>query len=83
MATLYVENVPEPVYKALRERARKNRKSIAAEVIELLEQNIPTAEELKARREFARRMKKLSSREPLSPGPFPSAEEMIREDRDR
>ena len=83
MATLYVENVPEPVYKALRERAKKNRKSIAAEVIELLEQNIPTAEELKARREFGERMKAISSREPLTPGPFPSAEEMIREDRER
>lgn len=83
MATLYVENVPEAVYKALRERARQNRRSIAAEVIELLEQNIPTAEELRRRREFARRMKEISSREPLSPGPFPSAEEMMREDRER
>ena len=83
MATLYVENVPEAVYKALRERARKHRKSIAAEVIELLEQNIPTAEELRRRREFARKMREISSREPLSAGPFPSAEEMIREDRER
>jgi len=83
MATLYVENVPEGVYKALRERARKNRRSIAAEVIELLGQNVPSAEELRERREFARRMKALSSREPLTPGPFPSAEEMIREDRER
>jgi plasmid stability protein len=83
MATLYVENVPEGVYKALRERARKNRRSIAAEVIELLGQNVPTAEELRERREFARRMKELSSREPHTPGPFPSAEEMIREDRER
>ena len=49
MATLYVENVPDSIYKALRERARKNRKSIAAEVIELLEQNVPTAEELRKR----------------------------------
>lgn len=83
MPTLYVENVPGPLYKALRERAKKNRKSIAAEVIELLEQNIPTAEELRGRREFAKRMKEISSREPLTPGPFPSAEEMIREDRER
>jgi len=30
MPTLYVENVPPAIYKALRERARKNRKSIAA-----------------------------------------------------
>ena len=43
MATLYVENVPDEIYKALRKRARANRKSIAAEVIALLEQNIPTA----------------------------------------
>ena len=83
MPTLYVENVPEAVYKALRERARKNRKSIAAEVIEVLEQNSPTEEELKARRAFVRRMRQISSREPLTPGPFPSTEEMIREDRDR
>jgi plasmid stability protein len=83
MATLYVENVPEAVYKALRERARKNRKSIAAEVIALLEQNVPTAEELRRRREFARQMKRISSQKPPSPGPFPSVEEMIREDRDR
>jgi plasmid stability protein len=83
MATLYVENVPDSIYKALRERARKNRKSIAAEVIELLEQNVPTAEELRKRREFARRMRELSSRPPLTSGPFPSAEEMVREDRER
>jgi plasmid stability protein len=83
MPTLYVENVPVAVYKALRERARKNRKSIAAEVIELLERNVPTAEEMRRRREFVERLKKISSQAPLSPGPFPSAEEMIREDRDR
>ncbi|HXX00500.1 MAG TPA: hypothetical protein VEJ00_04750 [Candidatus Acidoferrales bacterium] len=83
MATLYVENVPDDVYKALRKRAKANRSSIAAEVIALLQRNIPTAEELRERREFARRMREISSREPLSPGPFPSAEEMIREDRDR
>lgn len=83
MPTLYVENVPQALYKALRERARKNRKSIAAEVIELLERNVPTAEELRRRREFAERLKKISSQPPLSAGPFPSIEEMIREDRDR
>jgi plasmid stability protein len=83
MPTLYVENVPAAVYKALRERARKNRKSIAAEVIELLERNVPTAEELRRRREFVERLKKISSQPPLSPGPFPSVEEMIREDRER
>jgi antitoxin FitA len=81
MATLYVENVPDEIYKALRKRARANRKSIAAEVISLLEQNVPTEAELKRRREFYDRMAEL--REPEGPGPFPSAEEMIREDRER
>ena len=83
MATLYVENVPEDVYKALRNRAKKNRKSIAAEVISLLINNVPTEAELKRRREFYDRMSELRARPSLTPGPFPSAETMIREDRDR
>jgi len=83
MATLYVENVPEDLYEALRKRARQRRKSIAAEVLSLLEQNIPTAKELRARREFVRRLKEIRSQPIATPGPFPSAEEMIREDRSR
>ncbi|HKT88061.1 MAG TPA: hypothetical protein VJQ59_06475 [Candidatus Sulfotelmatobacter sp.] len=83
MATLYVENVPDALYKALRERARKNRKSIAAEVITLLEENVPTAAELKKRREFYDKLAELRAKPPLTPGPFPSTEEMIREDRER
>jgi antitoxin FitA len=83
MATLYVENVPDDIYKALRKRARANRKSIAAEVISLLEQNIPTEEELRRRRKVFDGLARLRARQPLSSGPFPSAEEMIREDRER
>lgn len=83
MATLYVENVPDDVYKALRKRAKKNGGSIASEVIALLKQFVPTEAELKRRREFYDRMLELRSKPPLTAGPFPSAEEMIREDRDR
>ena len=83
MATLYVENVPDDVYKALRKRAKANRTSIAAEVIGLLKQFVPTEAELKKRREFYKRMVELQSKPPLTLGPFPSAEEMIREDRER
>ena len=83
MATLYVENVPDEIYKALRKRAHAHRKSIAAEVISLLEQHIPTEEELKRRRKAFEGLAKLRAMQPLSPGPFPSAEEMIREDRER
>jgi plasmid stability protein len=83
MATLYVENVPEDLYKALRKRARANRKSMAAEVISLLQQFVPTEAELKRRRKVIDELAKLRARAPLTAGPFPSAEEMIREDRDR
>ena len=83
MPTLYVENIPNDLYQALRKRARENRKSIAAEVISLLERNVPTARELQGRREFYQRMAELRARQSESPGPFPTAEEMIREDRDR
>ena len=83
MATLYVRNVPDDLYGALRERARQHRKSIAAEVLTLLEQNVPTARELKARRDAIRRLAELRSQPSSSPGPFPSTEEMLREDRSR
>jgi plasmid stability protein len=83
MPALYVENVPEDLYQALRKRARQNRKSIAAEVISLLERNVPTAKELQGRREFYRRMAQIRATQPASSGRFPTSEEMIREDRNR
>lgn len=81
MATLYVENVPEDLYSALRDRARKHRKSMAAEVLSLLEENVPTAAELKRRQlafQQVLRIRKKGKR-----GAFPSTEQMQREDRAR
>jgi plasmid stability protein len=83
MATLYVENVPEDLYKALRKRAKENRKSMAAEVLALLEENVPTDLELKRRRKVFEDLKKVWNATPPSPGPFPSTEQMVREDRER
>jgi len=83
MATLYVENVPDDVYKALRKRAKKNGTSMAAEVIVLLKQWVPTEAELKRRREFYASLAELRNTPSPGLGPFPTAEEMIREDRDR
>jgi plasmid stability protein len=82
MATLYVENVPADLHDALRKRAKENRKSIAAEVIAILEQNVPTAAELKKRRKLFKELERLRSAAPPSRGPFPSSEEMVREDRE-
>ena len=83
MATLYVENVPDELYQALRDRARRNRSSITAEVIALLKDYVPTARELRRRRQLFQELAKLRSQPSPSPGPFPSAEAMLREDRDR
>lgn len=83
MPTLYVENVPEDLYRGLRLRARANRSSIAAEVIALLQSNIPTTMEMKRREDFYRRMAKIRSARTRHNGSTPSVEEMIREDRAR
>jgi plasmid stability protein len=83
MPTLYVENVPVDLYQALRERARAHRKSIAAEVLALLQENIPTLEELARRKEFVRRVRRIRARPSPAAGPFPSSEEMQRQDRAR
>jgi len=83
MPTLYFENVPADLYEALRDRARQNRKSVAAEVVSLLEQNIPTPGELKSREEFFQRIKRLQNRRQRTRTSFPSTEQMQREDRAR
>lgn len=83
MPTLYVENVPKDLYEALRARARKNRSSVAAEVIALLQQFVPTAEELKRRKRAFEYLLSVQASTPPGPGPFPSTEEMVREDRER
>jgi plasmid stability protein len=95
MPTLYVENIPKDLYQALRKRARENHKSIAGEVISLLERNIPTSETLRRRRELFGRLAGLrastgstpaSETRASQPEPanrFPTIEEMIRQDRGR
>jgi plasmid stability protein len=83
MATLYVENVPKELYEALRGRAREHRRSIAAEVLSLLEENIPTKRELLARRALVRKLERMRAAAPTSAHQFPSTEEMQREDRRR
>jgi len=83
MATIYVRNVPDELYKALREQARQHQRSIAAEVRILLEENIPTARELKTRRASFRRLERLASQPSPSRVPFPTTKEMISEDRSR
>jgi plasmid stability protein len=83
MATLYVENIPDDLYEALRGRARARRRSIAAEVLALLEENVPTAQELKARQDLLRKLVRMRTKRTKFRRAFPSTEEMLREDRER
>ena len=83
METLYVEKVPDEIYEALRERARAHRRSIAKEVLTILEENVTTAQEMRSRRAFMSRIQRLRSRRPRSGDPFQASEGMQREDRAR
>jgi hypothetical protein len=83
MSTLYAENVPEDLYDALRQQARENRRSMAAELVSLLRENVVTAKERRSRQKFLRQAELLRSRRPASRGPFPTTEEMQRQDRSR
>lgn len=83
MATLYVENVPDDLYEALRKRAKQNSSSIASEVIALLKRDVPTELELKRRRALFKKVLEFQKIKPLTTGPFPTTEEMQREDRER
>jgi len=81
MRTIKIKNVPNNLYKALRTRAREKRRSISAEVLSLLEENIPTEEELQKRRHFYRKALRMQKRKQPSCRVFPSAEDMVRKDR--
>jgi len=83
MPVLYIENVPKELYEALRARARKRRTSMAAEIVELLKDNFPTSAEIQRRKRAYEQLLSLQGHTPDSAGPFPSTEEMIREDRGR
>lgn len=82
MATLHVEDIPDDRYDALQELAKRHQRSIAAEILSLLEENVPTQKEVEARREAIRKLDNLTFTSG-STDPMPSSLDMIREDRDR
>ena len=78
VSTLHVRNVPEPIYKALRQRARERGSSVSAETIRLLGRALrvdrPGLRELLDEIERAR---------PVARKGSPAAADLVREDRDR
>jgi plasmid stability protein len=82
MATLYVENFPDDLYQALRDQARRNRTSIAAEVTTLLKKNVVTAKQRKAHQLWVKKLEKLHAYL-RGRGITVPAEQILREDRER
>jgi plasmid stability protein len=77
VAAFHLRNIPDRLYRRLKARAKRNGRSVNAELIEILEFELdrPSPEELNA--ELAR----LQSSIRLRPG-APTPEELIRHDRD-
>lgn len=82
MATLHVEDFPDDLYEALRNQAEALNSSLAEEVIQALKNCVAVPVDLERRREFYDRALEMSRRPPLTPGPHPSSEELIREHRE-
>jgi plasmid stability protein len=79
VATLYVRVVPEKLYKRLRARARRNGRSLNAEVLELIDEAV--LRELTSD-EITDRLAELAAEIDLPPD-APRPEDIIREERDR
>ena len=79
MATLYVRDVPEKLYKRLRARARRNGRSLNAEVLELIDEAV--LRELSSD-EITERLAELAAEIDLSLD-APRPEDIIRQERDR
>jgi plasmid stability protein len=79
VATLYVRDVPEKLYKRLRARARRNGRSLNAEVLELIDEAV--LRELTSE-EITERLAELAAEIDLPPD-APRPEDIIREERNR
>jgi plasmid stability protein len=77
--TLHLRNVPTMVYESLRERAKRNGRSMNAEAVALLEEAIERRQQKTTITEQLRRL----AHEINLPPDAPTPEEIIREDRDR
>ena len=83
MATLYVENVPDELYEAIRARAKQKRKSIAAEVLAVSGTKCSHGTGIEGAPGISSSREDSAVRAHAAKGAFPSTEEMQREDRSR
>jgi plasmid stability protein len=80
MSILHVRNVPEPLYRRLKERAEAQRRSLSAEVITLLEWAVAEAE-----RRPGATLRAIRTRQRFDPAAAgaPESTVLLREDRAR
>jgi plasmid stability protein len=78
VATLYVRDVPERLYKRLRARARRNGRSLNGELLEIIEDVVSRETDAE---EISRRLAELAA-EIDWPADAPPPEQFIREARD-
>lgn len=79
MATLHVRNVPDELYGKLKLLSEVDRRSLSAEVIDLLESGLAARDRGAQMTEALERLRKL--RESLPPVPAGYAADLVREDR--
>ena len=80
MPTLFVRDVPPELYESLRDRARREGRSINAETIALLRRALLTARD-EPPLDVLERLRRSREEFPISPE-APPPEQLIREDRD-
>ena len=81
MPSLQVRELPENVYRLLRERARAEHRSLAQEAVSLLARGLATPESPRSRRQEL--LLKITQLELAKPGESPDPATLIREDRER
>ena len=79
MAILHVRNVPDDLYERLKKRAAAERRSVSAEVISMLERQLPAKRPLA---EVLAEIDRINQLYPLPPN-MPDVTELLREDHEQ
>jgi hypothetical protein len=74
-----LKNVPEPVYKVMKQEAKRNRRSLNAEMIRALEDKVSQAERRNKLKQLIDKVDRFAG----SLGPMPDSTPLIRRERDR
>ena len=82
MATIYVRNCPDEMYERIKTRAAEGRRSVAAEILVLVDQALRSDDPVKRRLQALERIAERRRRNPQPPGAVDTLT-LLREDRAR